>query len=140
MKLSDMFPRKYMRGDDLQGREFSLTIDRIEQETVFNQKKNTAEKKWVLYFVGAKKGLILNWTLGSQIDAATGSRDDSTAWLGKVVVAYPQKIKVAGQRHTVVRIKAAGQAATLPVSDLPEEADEIGTDWFDHEELEAEAG
>ena len=51
---------KYLAKTDLQGREFTLTISRFAEETVKGDHGD--EQKWVVYFNGAEKGLILNVT------------------------------------------------------------------------------
>lgn len=58
MKASDVFQSKYLRCEDLKGRDVSLTIDRVEMA----QMPNGGQRKPALFFRGKEKGLILNKT------------------------------------------------------------------------------
>lgn len=98
MKVSQMFPNKYATGEDLQGRARALTITAVKPEEM------RGERKWIVYFEGAGKGVILSRTLAQQIAAAVGS-DDTDLWRGKTVELYPEKINVAGQPRTAIRAR-----------------------------------
>jgi hypothetical protein len=105
MKIPEMFPRKYASGDDLNGKAVTLTIAKLQQEEM-RPGGAAPVKKWVLYFEGAQKGVILTRTLAVQIAEALGD-DDTDGWPGKRVILYPVPMTVAGRRVTAIRARAA---------------------------------
>lgn len=76
MKISEMFPSKYIKADDLQGQRLLLTIMSVTIEEVGEK-----EHKPVMRFVGKEKGLVLNKTNATSIAQIYG--DDTMAWSGQ---------------------------------------------------------
>jgi hypothetical protein len=113
MKVGDMFPSKYLSGADLVGKQVVVTIAAVRAEKMRDPHSNEDINKWVIYFDGKNKGLVLNKTLAGQISKAL-STDETTLWTGKRIQLYPEAIKVAGEDHIAVRARAA-QAAADPV-------------------------
>ena len=60
MKLDEMFPRRYASGTDLNGKAITLTILRIESETMRPSPASPSVQRYVLYFDGAQKGVVLS--------------------------------------------------------------------------------
>lgn len=106
MKVSEMFPRRYATGEDLQGKAVTLTIARVAQEEMRPQAGAPPVKKHVVYFKGAVKGVILSRTLAYQIADAVGD-EDTAAWPGKRVTLYPVPLQVAGQNRVAIRARPA---------------------------------
>jgi hypothetical protein len=105
VRIGDMFPRRYANGDDLQGKATALTIERVQQEEM-RPGGAAPVKKWVIYFKGAQRGVILSRVLAGQIAEALGD-DDTDHWPGKKVVLYPVPMTVAGRPVTAIRARAA---------------------------------
>jgi len=127
MKLSKMFPRRYASGPDLQGRPVTLTIARVEREKMRVQASAPEVEKWVLYFQGAQKGVILNRTLAYQIAEALGC-DDTEGWIGKPITLYPEPMTVAGRKVIAIRARPARDAPDQTPPGLAESAeDESGS-------------
>ena len=61
MKKADVFPSKYLKSDDLNGKPITVTIDRAPLEPL-KSPEGKEQTKIVLYFRGAKKALPLNIT------------------------------------------------------------------------------
>ena len=61
MKKADVFPSKYLKCDDLNGKPITVTIERAPLETL-KSPDGKEQTKIVLYFRGAKKALPLNMT------------------------------------------------------------------------------
>jgi hypothetical protein len=130
MKLTQMFPRRYATGEDLQGRPITLTITSIILEKMHPQANAPEVEKWVMYFKEAKKGVVLNRTLAYQIAEFLGS-EDTDDWAGKSITIYPQPMTVAGKKVTAIRARAAkvkpGAAVeAIPPSLAEEEDDDEG--------------
>lgn len=123
MLVSQMFPRRWMVGADLAGKDFTLKIEAVQQEQIQVQ-GGKKEPRWVLYFKGAKKGLILNRTIAEQIAGVVGS-EETQEWGGKVITIYPVEMKVAGEQRVGIRVRkpAAGAAARTEALDHEEEED-----------------
>lgn len=102
MKLDQMFPSKYATGADLNGKAHIMTIDGVFSEKMFTGQGGKAEDKFVLYFVGANKGVILSKTLASQIAAILGT-DDTDNWKGQKIQIFPEAIWVAGEKKLAIR-------------------------------------
>lgn len=123
-KVSDMFPSKYLKAENLNGQPWTLTIERVELVDVFNPRTNTKQSQWVVYFQGAQKGLILNKTNALALAEICGM-DDSDHWLRHRVTIYPERIRVGPDWKLGIRVrKPNGQGSeTAPdqLDQVPEE-------------------
>lgn len=124
MKLSDMFPRKYANGEDLGGKATTLTIATVRTEKMRPQAGAPEVEKFVAYFQGAAKGVILSRTLAYQIADITGS-EDTADWISKKVTLYPQPMRVAGKDRIAIRARkpAPGNGVEPPPAALSDEED-----------------
>lgn len=111
-RLSDAFPGNYIKAADLNGREYRLVIDYVKQERM----TGSDDEKYVLYFKGAKLGLVLNKTNGYVIGETYGEEMDS--WNGCAVILYPTKVDFAGKLVDAIRVKIAA-SSVAPVAALP---------------------
>lgn len=110
MKLSEMYPKKYASGEDLHGRPVTLTISHIRPEKMRPNAQSPEVEKYVIYFDGAQRGIVLSKVLATQIAQAVGS-DDTDLWNGKKVTLYPEQVNVAGVTRIAIR---ARKAAPVP--------------------------
>jgi len=106
VKVDSMFPRKYASGGDLKGKSITLEIARVVSEKMRPGPGAPETAKFVVYFVGAGKGVILNRTLANQIASALGS-DETDAWAGQRIELYPESLVVAGTPRIAIRARAA---------------------------------
>ena len=104
MKIDKMFPKKYATGSDLEG-PVTLSIARVQSEKMRPNPQSPEMNKWVVYFQGAQKGVVLSRTLAEQITEAVGS-DETDDWLGHQVTLYPQNVIVAGKQRVAIRARA----------------------------------
>lgn len=124
MKISDLFPSKYMKGDDLGGKAWSFKIKEVRMEEMHDKQANKKAKKPVVYFHGPRKGLILNRTIAEQIAKATG-QDDTDNWPGHLVTIHPVTITAFGETHLVIRVKAAENGPSEAPDTLVHDEDEL---------------
>ena len=76
MKLDKLFPARYAKGQDLKGKEVSLTIDTVRTERARPRQGAPEESIYVIYFQETEKGVVLSRTLANQIDdAVNGNRE-----------------------------------------------------------------
>lgn len=122
MLIHKMFPSQYASGADLGGRSLVLTISHITKEEVFDKEKQQKTQKWVLYFSGAKKGVLLGKTQATEIADAL-KEPDTDNWEGKAIELYPTNVKAFGKIHTVIRFRKTQEAATTTA---PETMQEVG--------------
>lgn len=114
--MNDMFPSKYLRADDLRGpngrgwREFELAIRSVDLEEMGGEAN---EKKWVLHFERAEKGMVLNRTNAQSIVDAYG--EDSDTWIGERVVLFVMTVNTPQGPKPGIRIRVpAAQSAEVP--------------------------
>lgn len=122
MKLSDMFPRKYATGADLNGKAVTLTISRVTVEQMRPQAGAPVVDKYVLYFEQAKKGVILSRTLAYQI-AEVASSEETSDWPGTQVTLYPKPMRVAGKQRIAIRARPPAHGNGKPPATLTEDDD-----------------
>ncbi len=73
MKVSQLYPSKYLRSDDLQGRRVTATVRQVVVEDVAG---DGSQQKPVVYFQGRDKGLVLNRTNAAVLAQALGEETD----------------------------------------------------------------
>jgi hypothetical protein len=105
MDLNSIFPSKYIKSSDLQGREVTLTIARIAIEKLDDGQKP------VIYFGGKEKGLICNKTNANRIAHYYGTNTDG--WIGKQIVLGVELVDMQGQTKEGLRIKGIPAPAPL---------------------------
>ena len=126
MKISSLFPSKYVKAADLEGRTVTLTITKlvVEEMTGHNSEK---QQKPVLYFQKTSKGLVLNRTNAMIIANLYG--DESDNWTGKRISIYPTRVKAFGQMQDCIRVREEIPAQPKPVSQAqPEPVEEHSID------------
>ncbi len=112
MKISAAFPSPYVKARDLNGKPCPLTIRTCVLEEL--GQGNDKEKKPVLYFNGAQKGLVLNKTNANVIADAYG--DDTANWEGKDVEIYPTEVEFKGKLVDGIRLRVTAAAKPQPAA------------------------
>lgn len=113
MKLREMYPSRYATGEDLGGKPVAMTILGVVAELMRPGPGQPEKEKFVIYFQGAKKGVVLSRTLARQIARAVGS-DDTEAWTGKKVTLIPEPMTVGGEPRIAIRVQLPAQAPADP--------------------------
>jgi hypothetical protein len=124
MKRDDVFPSKYLKASDLNGKPVVLTIESAPLELLKNP-EGQEQHKVVLYFRGAKKALPLNVTNFDSVAEICGG--DTEDWPGGKVELYPDRTRMAGKLVDCIRIRAPsdGKAVTSPKADERKSAAEV---------------
>lgn len=99
MKMSGAFPSKYLKVTDLNGKEPVVTISHVASEEV-----GQGEFKPVVYFQGAKKGLVLNKSNANTLVDLYG--DESDAWQGKQCALFSIWTEFQGKQMYGLRVRA----------------------------------
>lgn len=100
--IKQEFPSKYLRGDDLEGKEVVVTIGLVEKESIFNPQKNKHNNRITLYFHGKDKGVILGVERSKELKALFGNVAPEEL-VGKTVTLYARQ----KGPNNVLHIKAA---------------------------------
>ena len=101
MDISKAFPSNYLKADDLEGKAHELQIAECALEWLGQGKDK--EQKPVLFFEGAKKGLVLNVTNATVIREAYGK--ETNDWAGKPVEVYPTQVEFRGKLVDGIRVR-----------------------------------
>lgn len=123
MKASNAFPSPFLKADDLQGKNVTVTIEGIEmQEIGQGAQKST---KPVISFVGKDKGLVCNKTNWNTIIKLHG--DETDHWRGKRIILSPREVEYQGEMVLSIRVSLQKpNSGVLPVA--PPEEDRIEGD------------
>lgn len=117
MNIHDAFPSKYLKASDLKGQHITVTIDRVEFESM------DGKQKPIVYFKGKEKGLVLNKTNSNAIEGMTGT-PETDEWAGVRVALFATKVEYQGKRVDAIRIEDAPN----PKPGKPAPAPEPGSD------------
>lgn len=104
MNFNKMKDRPFLHNSDFDENGTSMCISHVIEETVGNG--NDAEQKYVLYFEGQEKGLVLNWTNTQMVARLTGE-DDSDDWKGHSVSLYKTTTTFGSEIRDCIRVKEA---------------------------------
>src|SRR5262249_25473714 len=116
MHVDELYPSRFLRCADLNGRPLRVTIAGIKREDVSGEPKN------ILLFSGNTKSLILNKTNARAIAKALGC-DETRDWRGKSVLLVPAVTDYKGDTVDCIRVRAAPQQQSA--SDEPPFDDDI---------------
>ena len=118
MKREEVFPSKYLKADDLDGKAAVVTI----KDAPFEILKGTDGKeqgKVVLYFNKTKKALPLNRVNWDAVADILG--DDTEDWPSGRIELYPTTTEMAGKTVPCIRVRKPNGALPLKKAAPPEE-------------------
>jgi hypothetical protein len=93
MLISQAYPSKYLKSDDLGDKTVRVVMDFVEVQDV-----GDGEFKPVLYFQGKDRGMVLNLTNANTIAAVYG--DETADWKGQELVIYVDRNVMFGAKRT----------------------------------------
>ena len=99
MKVSESFPSKYLKSEDLKGKKHVVTISHVHLEDIGDD-----SNKMIVYFQNRQKGMVLNKTNASQISYMYG--DETDLWAGKQVELYTMMVSFQGRMVPGLRVGA----------------------------------
>lgn len=85
--VSVAYPRNFIVVGDLDGKEATLTIDRVADENSVKREDGSLIDKWVIYFKEAKKPFVLGDPNAKLAQIVLGN--DKRKWPGKQLTLYP---------------------------------------------------
>jgi hypothetical protein len=125
MKISQVFPSKYITAADLNGKSFTLTIRTVTLEEMQTH-DNKQVRKPVVWFEKAEKGFVMNVTNAHIIVALYG--DETSGWTGKRITLYPTKVKAFGAMQDAIRVREEIPAQPKPAATAPQVEEQTGLD------------
>lgn len=117
MKISVIFPSKYVAAADLNGKTVTLTIKSVTMEEMVTH-ENKKVVKPVVWFEKATKGFVMNQTNAKIIVALYG--DETDGWAGKRIAIYPTRVKAFGQMQDCIRVREEIPAQPKPTAQAPQ--------------------
>ena len=117
MDIKQVFPSKWIKAEDLGGREHIVTISTVALEDVESGKPQLP----VVYFQGGAKGLVLNKTNANNISDLYGS--ETGAWINQQIILFPATTDFNGRTVPCIRCKGP----TLGSTPAPGMAPVVGT-------------
>lgn len=114
MKTDQMFPSRYIKASDIGQGQYRLTIKNLSYEDMAD-----GEKKWVIYFNGTNKGLVLNRTNANALEWLYGDETDN--WIGKAVEVYTEMTTYMGKAGLGVRLRGPGAITSTRPAAAPEQ-------------------
>jgi F0F1-type ATP synthase alpha subunit len=115
MKVSDQFPSRYLKVEDLNDEDMIVTIRDATSE-VLGQGQD-AQRKLIVHFRETEKGLACNKTNAGIIAKLYG--DDTDFWIGKQIILWPNHdVAFKGEIVSAIRVrsKAPPQGQRRPAS------------------------
>ena len=112
MKVSAAFPSKYLKADDLEDRDWTVTIKNVVIEDIGQGEQK--QEKMIIYFSELDKGLVANKTNATVIEKLYG--DETDGWKGKAITLWPNHdVEFKGEIVSAIRVRSkAPKSAPLP--------------------------
>ena len=99
-----LFHPLYLGSHDLEiGKDYTVTIEKIDQDVEIIGDGGKKQKKPVIHFKGASKPMILNSTNSKMIAKLTGSKFIED-WVGKQVIIRVVQERSFGELMDVIRV------------------------------------
>jgi hypothetical protein len=105
MDYDQLFPGRFLKSGELNGKDVTLTIDSIKLEEMEDQKGK--RMKPIIAFRERKKEWVLNRTNAECLKAMWGR--DTNDWLGKRVTLWPAPYTdmMTGEEGTALRVRGS---------------------------------
>lgn len=106
MRVSDAFPSKYIKAEDLGslGQEIQVTVARVGMEQLDNE-----QKMIVHFYEYGDKGLVLNKTNANSLVQMFG--DETDKWTGMGFIVFSTMVDFKGVQTPAIRVKPSVQTA-----------------------------
>jgi hypothetical protein len=85
--FDDLYGSKYFSVADLGDREPRFKVGKVEVVEL-REKNGTTKRKYVMWFEGVEKGLVINKTNAKKLAEAYGKQ--SSKWIGQIVQLYAE--------------------------------------------------
>jgi hypothetical protein len=107
MNIHDLYPSKYLRASDLNGNAHTVTIAKIEVESLGDPQR--PDRKPVLYFTEPVKPMVMNKTNGMSIAAKFGP--ELSNWVGGKLELFSMIVNGPSGQVEGIRLRPLDKAA-----------------------------
>ncbi len=111
----ELYERKYNTGEDLRGQPHTLTINKVQMETMHPQ--GQAVRKAAIYFKQARRPFVLNKQFAESIAQAL-QEYDTAKWGGRDITIYP--VPTRGGKGDTILARPAPARSVQPRPSQPE--------------------
>lgn len=115
MNINQAFPSKYLKVDDLHGKNVTVTIKSVALEAIGQDKVS----KPVIYFEGKDKAFVCNKTNSNTIAKLFGPDTDN--WTGQKITLCPREVEFQGEMVWAIRVSLQKPALPQPKPVAPAE-------------------
>ena len=98
-----MFPSKYLKAADFQGKDVTLTIKLVTRDEL-RDVKGGMKKKYVVHFKETDKMFVLGTTTAHMIATATGE-PKAIKWPGLKITLFPTTCEAFGEIKACIRVR-----------------------------------
>ena len=102
MRVELMFPSKYVKAVDIEGKDRALTIESVKAEKL-QRADGDSDQGYVVTFKGAKKAWVLNKTNAKTIAKIHGKETDN--WVGKRITLFATTCDAFGETVDCIRVR-----------------------------------
>ena len=104
-EFDDLYGSKYLTAADLHGETWLRRIGKV-APVELKEKDGTTKRKYLVYFEGVEKALVLNKTNAQKLAAAYGK--DHSKWIGMEVELYAEMTGLGKEGVRVRPLKPTG--------------------------------
>lgn len=102
MKMSDVFPSKFLGADDFSAKGEMFQIQKVDVVTMKESSSGEEKIKPIVYLVGFTKPLVVNKTNWKRIASQFG--DESDDWKGKKIGVRLEQVDAFGETKDGIRV------------------------------------
>ena len=104
IKWTDFVDSRYLSGYAIE-KPVEVTLEKVTLEKVTQPRTGKEEEKIILWWKGAKKGMILTKRVGKVLTVLNQMKQDPNEWVGSKVVLYTTTEKHFGEMHPILNVK-----------------------------------
>jgi hypothetical protein len=102
MHIHEVYPSKWLKAADLAGKPAALKVATATMETL-KAPDGAQETKLVVRFANTSKALVVNKTNLHTLAEVLG--DETDAWIGQTIEAYPTRVAMGGKEVDAIRLR-----------------------------------
>src|SRR3990172_3082038 len=102
MDMELLFPSKYLKACDLQGRDVTVTMLRVELAEL-TMRGGATKKRGVITLAKTEKAMVLNRTNAESIAKLYGR--DTDKWIGCSITLYPARVPFGAAIVDTIRLR-----------------------------------
>jgi hypothetical protein len=103
MTFDDLYPSRFVKAADLQGKDVTKTITSVKQEEL--ESENGKKVKVIVTFANSKKQWVAPVTCGLALKLMFG--DKVQGWIGKRVTLFGRQVESFGEMVDAIRVRGS---------------------------------